>query len=47
MVDRCPAPERSGHTADGFDLVDCGAPACSLTGVLKDALGAFMAVLDR
>lgn len=39
------------HTEDGFDLVDCGscivAPACGLTGVLKEALGAFMAVLDR
>ncbi len=39
------------HTEDGFDLVDCGscvvAPACGLTGALKEALGAFMAVLDR
>ena len=39
------------HTEDGFDLVDCGscivAPACGLTGVLKEALGAFMSVLDR
>ncbi|MEA3541354.1 MULTISPECIES: Rrf2 family transcriptional regulator [Sphingomonas] len=39
------------HTEDGFDLVDCGscvvAPACGLTGVLKEALAAFMAVLDR
>jgi Rrf2 family nitric oxide-sensitive transcriptional repressor len=39
------------HTEDGFDLVDCGrcvvAPACGLTGVLNEALGAFMAVLDR
>lgn len=39
------------HTEDGFDLVDCGscviAPACGLTGVLREALGAFMAVLDR
>jgi Rrf2 family nitric oxide-sensitive transcriptional repressor len=39
------------HTEDGFDLVDCGsciiAPACGLTGVLKEALGAFLAVLDR
>ena len=38
------------HTEDGFDLVDCGscviAPACGLTGVLGEALGAFMAVLD-
>jgi Rrf2 family nitric oxide-sensitive transcriptional repressor len=38
------------HTEDGFDLVDCGsciiAPACGLTGVLREALGAFMAVLD-
>jgi len=39
------------RTEDGFDLVDCGscvvAPACGLTGVLREALGAFMAVLDR
>ena len=38
------------HTEDGFDLVDCGscviAPACGLTGVLGEALRAFMAVLD-
>lgn len=38
------------HTEDGFDLVDCGsciiAPACGLTGVLAQALGAFMKVLD-
>lgn len=39
------------HTEDGFDLVDCGscmiAPACGLTGVLKEALSAFLDVLDR
>jgi len=39
------------QTEEGFDLVDCGscivAPACGLTGVLKEALGAFLAVLDR
>jgi len=39
------------RTEDGFDLVDCGscvvAPACGLTGVFREALGAFMAVLDR
>ncbi|WP_257556826.1 Rrf2 family transcriptional regulator [Sphingobium sp. CFD-2] len=39
------------HTEDGFDLVDCGscviAPACGLTGVLSEALDAFLAVLDR
>lgn len=39
------------HTEDGFDLADCGrciiAPACGLTGVLREALAAFMAVLDR
>ncbi|WP_066550566.1 MULTISPECIES: Rrf2 family transcriptional regulator [unclassified Sphingomonas] len=39
------------QTEDGFGLVDCGgcvvAPACGLTGVLKEALGAFLAVLDR
>lgn len=38
------------HTEDSFDLVDCGsciiAPACGLTGVLRKALAAFMAVLD-
>ena len=38
------------HTEDGFDLVDCGsciiAPACGMTGVLREALAAFMAVLD-
>lgn len=39
------------QTEEGFDLADCGtcviAPACRLTGVLAEALGAFMAVLDR
>jgi Rrf2 family nitric oxide-sensitive transcriptional repressor len=39
------------HTEEGFDLADCGgctiAPACGLTGVLAEALRAFMAVLDR
>jgi Rrf2 family nitric oxide-sensitive transcriptional repressor len=39
------------HTEEGFDLVDCGscviAPACGLTGVLKEALAAFLAVLDN
>jgi Rrf2 family nitric oxide-sensitive transcriptional repressor len=38
------------HTEDGFDLVDCGeciiAPACGLTGVLRQALAAFLHVLD-
>jgi Rrf2 family nitric oxide-sensitive transcriptional repressor len=38
------------HTEEGFDLVDCGsciiAPACGLTGVLGEALRAFMRVLD-
>lgn len=38
------------HTEEGFDLVDCGsciiAPACGLVGVLGEALGAFMRVLD-
>lgn len=37
-------------TEDGFNLVECGscviAPACGLTGVLGEALAAFMAVLD-
>jgi Rrf2 family nitric oxide-sensitive transcriptional repressor len=39
------------YTEEGFDLVNCGsciiAPACGLTGVLHEALRAFMAVLDR
>lgn len=39
------------HTEEGFDLVDCGgcliAPACGLTGVLAEAIVAFLAVLDR
>lgn len=39
------------RTEGGFDLVDCGncivAPACRLTGMLKEALSAFLAVLDR
>jgi Rrf2 family nitric oxide-sensitive transcriptional repressor len=38
------------HTEEGFDLVDCAscviAPACGLTGVLGEALSAFMTVLD-
>jgi Rrf2 family nitric oxide-sensitive transcriptional repressor len=36
---------------EGFELVECGscviAPACRLSGVLDEALAAFMAVLDR
>lgn len=39
------------HTEDGFDLVDCDsciiAPLCGLTGVLKEALAAFLSVLGR
>lgn len=39
------------HTEDGLALVDCAdcalAPACGLTGVLDEALAAFLAVLDR
>ncbi len=39
------------HTEESFDLVDCGscviARACGLTGVLNEALRAFLAVLDR
>jgi Rrf2 family nitric oxide-sensitive transcriptional repressor len=39
------------ETEDGFDLVDCGscvvAPACGLTGILQEAIAAFLAVLDR
>lgn len=38
------------HTEDGFDLVDCPsciiAPACGMTGVLREATSAFLAVLD-
>ena len=38
------------HTEEGFELVDCGsciiAPACGLTGVLNEALRAFMRTLD-
>jgi len=38
------------HTEDGFNLVDCPscpiAPACGLTGMLAQALAAFMSVLD-
>ncbi|BBK43703.1 HTH-type transcriptional regulator NsrR [Allostella vacuolata] len=39
------------HTEVDFDLVECGtcviAPACGLTGVLREALEAFLQVLDR
>jgi Rrf2 family nitric oxide-sensitive transcriptional repressor len=39
------------QTEDGFELVDCGhcviAPACGVTGVLAEAMRAFMDVLDR
>jgi len=39
------------RTEPDFDLVECGscviAPACALTGVMDEALAAFMAVLDR
>ena len=39
------------HTEEGFELVDCGAciiaPACRVNGMLGEALGAFMGVLDR
>ncbi|MBV1692116.1 Rrf2 family transcriptional regulator [Novosphingobium sp. G106] len=38
------------HTEDGFDLVDCGeciiAPDCGMTGALRQALAAFLNVLD-
>ncbi|HVJ00330.1 MAG TPA: Rrf2 family transcriptional regulator [Sphingomonas sp.] len=38
------------HTEEGFTLTDCDtcviAPACGLTGALREALAAFMAVLD-
>ncbi len=51
----CPASEINvgavvRHTEEGFDLVECGAciiaPACGLTGVLGEALSAFMRTLD-
>ncbi|MGF7156011.1 Rrf2 family transcriptional regulator [Novosphingobium gossypii] len=39
------------QTESGFDLVDCSscivAPACTLPRILREALQAFMAVLDR
>ena len=39
------------RTEQGFELADCGscviAPACGLSGVLDEALAAFMAVFDR
>ena len=38
------------HTEEGFDLLECGscviAPACGLTGIVGEALRAFLAVLD-
>ncbi|ORE90731.1 Rrf2 family transcriptional regulator [Aurantimonas sp. 22II-16-19i] len=38
-------------TEDGFDLADCRncviAPACGMTGVLNEAVAAFLSVLDR
>jgi Rrf2 family nitric oxide-sensitive transcriptional repressor len=38
-------------TEEGFDLADCSAcvvaPACGVTGVLNEAVSAFLAVLDR
>ena len=39
------------YAEDGFDLVDCKscviAPLCRLSGVLGEAMAAFLAVLDR
>ena len=39
------------HTEDGFELVDCGscliASACGVTGALREATAAFLAVLDK
>jgi Rrf2 family transcriptional regulator, nitric oxide-sensitive transcriptional repressor len=39
------------RTEPDFDLVECGScviePVCKLTGVMAEALDAFMAVLDR
>jgi Rrf2 family nitric oxide-sensitive transcriptional repressor len=38
-------------TEEGFQLLDCDgcviAPACGLTGIVKEALSAFLAVLDH
>ncbi|WP_230291531.1 Rrf2 family transcriptional regulator [Croceicoccus sp. Ery5] len=38
------------HTEEGFDLVDCPscviAPACGMTSVLREAVSAFLDVLD-
>lgn len=38
------------HTEDSFQLIDCGGcviePACGISGALREALAAFMAVLD-
>lgn len=38
------------YTEEGFDLVDCGscviAPACGMTAVLREAVSAFLSVLD-
>ena len=38
------------HTEEGFDLVDCAscaiAPLCGMTAVLKEAVSAFLLVLD-
>lgn len=50
-ADRINVGEVVRQTEQGFELVECGtcviAPACGLTGVLDEALAAFMAVLDR
>src|SRR5512139_891028 len=39
------------HTEEGFTLVDCDhciiGPACGLTGIVNEALAAFLGVLDR
>lgn len=39
------------HTEGGFELADCGncviSPRCRLTGILKEALSAFLTVLDQ
>lgn len=43
--------EVARQTEDGFQLLNCGdcvaAPACGLTGILQQAVDAFLAVLDR
>lgn len=50
VLNGCARAEPCLADEEGFDLVDCGscviAPACGFTGILNEALRAFMAVLD-